>query len=146
MVRNRLIFDTDGGADDAQALLLLIGNGRPPDAITTVFGNVDVDTATGNVLATLAVAGATIEVHKGAAEALVMVEPLAARLSGYFHFHGVRGGLLMQLGRHREARAAFDQAIALAGTAAEAAHIRMHLDRLIKDSEAPEPARTRTHS
>jgi RNA polymerase sigma-70 factor (ECF subfamily) len=47
----------------------------------------------------------------------------------------------MQLGRHGEARAAFDQAIALANTAAEAAHIRMHIDRLIKDSAAPEPAR-----
>ncbi len=77
---------------------------------------------------------------KGAAEALAMLEPLGERLSGYFHFHGVKGGLLMQLGRQREARAAFDQAIALANTAAEAAHIRMHLDRLVKDSEAPSPA------
>jgi RNA polymerase sigma-70 factor (ECF subfamily) len=40
----------------------------------------------------------------------------------------------MQLGRHREAYEAFDRAIALAGTAAEAAHIRLHLDRLAKDS------------
>jgi purine nucleosidase/non-specific riboncleoside hydrolase len=63
---NRLILDTDGGVDDAQALLLLIANGRPPDAITTVFGNVDLDTATGNVLAVLAVAGVAIDVHKGA--------------------------------------------------------------------------------
>jgi purine nucleosidase/non-specific riboncleoside hydrolase len=67
---NRLILDTDGGVDDAQALLLLIANGRPPDAITTVFGNVDLDTATDNVLAVLAVAGASIEVHKGAHEPL----------------------------------------------------------------------------
>ncbi|MGZ5960993.1 MAG: RNA polymerase sigma factor, partial [Rhizomicrobium sp.] len=43
-------------------------------------------------------------------------------------------GLLMQLGRGKEARVAFDQAIALANTAAEAAHIRMHLDRLQRDS------------
>ena len=67
---NRLILDTDGGVDDAQALLLLIANGRPPDAITTVFGNVDLDTATDNVLSVLAVAGADIEVHKGAPEPL----------------------------------------------------------------------------
>jgi purine nucleosidase/non-specific riboncleoside hydrolase len=67
---NRLILDTDGGVDDAQALLLLIANGRPPDAITTVFGNVDLDTATHNVLSVLAVAGADIEVHKGAPEPL----------------------------------------------------------------------------
>lgn len=65
---NKLILDTDGGVDDAQALLLLIANGRPPDAITTVFGNVDLDTATHNVLSVLAVAGADIEVHKGAHE------------------------------------------------------------------------------
>jgi RNA polymerase sigma-70 factor (ECF subfamily) len=65
-----------------------------------------------------------------------MIEPLAPRLSGYFHFFGVKGALLMQLGRAEEARVAFDQAIALANTAAEAAHIRMHLDRLIRDSAA----------
>jgi RNA polymerase sigma-70 factor (ECF subfamily) len=70
---------------------------------------------------------------EGPAAALALVEPLAARLGGYFHFHGVRGGLLMQLGRGDEARAAFDQAISLARTAAEAAHIRLHLDRLMKD-------------
>lgn len=63
---NRLILDTDGGVDDAQALLLLIANGRPPDAITTVFGNVDLETATKNVLSVLAVAGVAIDVHKGA--------------------------------------------------------------------------------
>jgi len=67
---NKLILDTDGGVDDAQALLLLIANGRPPDAITTVFGNVDLQTATYNVLSVLAVAGADIEVHKGAPEPL----------------------------------------------------------------------------
>src|SRR5262249_2758275 len=73
---------------------------------------------------------------RGAAAALAMIEPLAPRLSGYFHFFGVKGYLLMQLGRPREARVAFDRAIALANTAAEAAHIRMHLDRLIKDAES----------
>ena len=41
----------------------------------------------------------------------------------------------MQLGRANEARVAFDQAIALARTSAEAAHIRLHLDRLIKESQ-----------
>lgn len=68
----------------------------------------------------------------GPAAALAMIEPLAGRLSGYFHFHGLRGGLLMQLGRGGEARQAFDQAIALANTPAEAAHIRQHLDRLVR--------------
>jgi len=67
---------------------------------------------------------------KGPEEALAMIEPLAERLSGYFHFHGLKGGLLMKLGRNDEARVAFDRAIALANTAAEAAHIRIHIDRL----------------
>jgi RNA polymerase sigma-70 factor (ECF subfamily) len=78
---------------------------------------------------------------RGAAEALAMIEPLAPRLAGYFHFFGVKGALLLQLGRAAEARAAFDRAIALANTAAEAAHIRLHLDRLIKDSAASGDAR-----
>jgi RNA polymerase sigma-70 factor (ECF subfamily) len=69
----------------------------------------------------------------GPEAALEMIEPLAPKLSGYFHFFGLRGGLLLQLGRRDEARVAFDQAIALANTAAEAAHIRLHLDRLMKE-------------
>ncbi len=72
---------------------------------------------------------------QGPAAALAMIEGLAEPLAGYFHFFGVKGALLMQLGRADEARAAFDQAIALAHTPAEAAHIRLHLDRLMKDSE-----------
>jgi RNA polymerase sigma-70 factor (ECF subfamily) len=82
---------------------------------------------------TLNRAVAVAKVH-GPEAALAMIEPLASRLSGYFHFFGVKGWLLLQLGRAGEARIAFDQAIALANTAAEAAHIRMHLDRLGKDS------------
>jgi RNA polymerase sigma-70 factor (ECF subfamily) len=70
---------------------------------------------------------------RGPAAALAMIEPLAPRLSGYFHFFGVKGALMMQLGRAEEARLAFDRAIALANTAAEAAHIRMHLDRLMRE-------------
>jgi RNA polymerase sigma-70 factor, ECF subfamily len=67
---------------------------------------------------------------RGPDAALAMIEPLAGALDGYFHFHGVKGGLLRQAGRDREARAAFTAAMALANTAAEAAHIRMQLDRL----------------
>ena len=70
----------------------------------------------------------------GPEAALAMIEPLGPKLSGYFHFFGLKGGLLFQLGRRDEARVAFDQAIALANTAAEAAHIRLHLDRLLKES------------
>ena len=62
--------------------------------------------------------------------ALEMIEPLAPALANYFYFFGVKGALLLQLGRNEEARLAFDRAIALARTPAEAAHIRQHLDRL----------------
>ncbi|MCW5803902.1 MAG: RNA polymerase sigma factor [Deltaproteobacteria bacterium] len=67
---------------------------------------------------------------RGAAEALAMIAPLERQLAGYFHFHGLRGALLLELGKKSEARTAFDRAIALARSPAEAAHIRLHLDRL----------------
>jgi RNA polymerase sigma-70 factor, ECF subfamily len=73
---------------------------------------------------------------RGPQAALDMIAPLESRLANYFHFFGVRGAFLMQLGRDEEARVAFDRAIALASTSAEAAHIRMHLDRLMRDSQA----------
>jgi purine nucleosidase/non-specific riboncleoside hydrolase len=82
---NRLILDTDGGVDDAQALLLLIAAGRAPDAITTTFGNVSLDAATRNVLATLAVAGAAVPVHTGASQ------PLAQDWIDAHHVHGEDG-------------------------------------------------------
>lgn len=75
----------------------------------------------------------------GADAALSMIEPLAAKLAGYFHFFGLKGALLSQLGRVAEAREAYDRAIALARTTQEAAHIRMHLDRLGKDSRDKRP-------
>jgi RNA polymerase sigma-70 factor (ECF subfamily) len=67
---------------------------------------------------------------RGPEAALAMIGPLEKRLAGYFHYFGVRGALLMRLGRAAEARLDFDRAIALANTPAEAAHIRRHLDRL----------------
>jgi RNA polymerase sigma-70 factor (ECF subfamily) len=67
---------------------------------------------------------------RGPAEALAMIEPLEGALGGYFYFYGARGALLLQLGRETEARQAFDRAISLANTAAEAAHIRGQIDRL----------------
>ena len=69
----------------------------------------------------------------GPEAALEMIAPLGERLDGFFHFHGVTGALNLQLGRHAAAKTAFDRAIALANTAAEAAHIRHHLDRLAAD-------------
>ncbi len=66
-MKRKLILDTDGGVDDAQALLMLIAAGRCPDLITTVFGNVALQAATRNILTVLAVAGRPdVPVHMGA--------------------------------------------------------------------------------
>jgi RNA polymerase sigma-70 factor (ECF subfamily) len=65
----------------------------------------------------------------GPASALAMIDPLSERLASYFHFHGARGAYLLQLGKVEEAHRAFDRAIALADSPAQAAHIRAHLDR-----------------
>src|SRR5262245_7625988 len=70
---------------------------------------------------------------RGPEAALAMIEPLGEALDGYFNFHGMKGVLLNQLDRTREAKAAFGRAMALARTPTEAAHIRMHLDGLMKD-------------
>lgn len=67
---------------------------------------------------------------RGAAAALELIAPLAPALDGYFYFHGLHGILLRDLARRDEARDAFGRAIALANTAAEAAHIRQLLDGL----------------
>ena len=69
---------------------------------------------------------------RGPAAALEMIEPLGEKLQGYFHFFGAQGAWLNELGRTDEARVAFDKAIALAHTPAQAAHIRQHLDQLLK--------------
>lgn len=78
---------------------------------------------------TLNRAVAVAKLH-GPEAALELIAPLAERLDGYFYFHGARGSFLRQLGRNAEAREAFNRAIALANTPAEAAHIRQHLDNL----------------
>jgi RNA polymerase sigma-70 factor (ECF subfamily) len=82
----------------------------------------------------------------GAQAALQLLEPLGERLDGYFYFHGVRGQFLKALGRDPEAREAFDRAIALANTPAEAAHIRMQLDRLSKPLPKGQGAASAPHT
>jgi RNA polymerase sigma-70 factor (ECF subfamily) len=82
---------------------------------------------------------------RGPAEALAVIEPLAEQLSNYFYFFGVRGALLLELGRQAEARTSFDRAIALAHSPEEAVHIRMQIDRLTKRREsAGQDVRRRT--
>jgi purine nucleosidase/non-specific riboncleoside hydrolase len=81
---NRLtILDTDGGVDDAQALLMLIAAGRAPDLITTTFGNVRLPDATRNVLTVLSVAGrGDIPVHAGADRPMIQAPLDATNIHG----------------------------------------------------------------
>lgn len=74
---------------------------------------------------------------RGAADALALIEPLAGKLKGYFYFHGARGAFLKELGRNDEARIAFDRAIALANTPAEAAYIRQQIESLTAEVAHP---------
>jgi RNA polymerase sigma-70 factor, ECF subfamily len=74
---------------------------------------------------------------QGPAAALALIEPLADKLSGYFYYHGVKGALLRDLGDVEHARDTYNRAIALANTAAEAAHIRLQLDRLLSNDARP---------
>jgi len=66
-----VIFDTDPGVDDVMALLFLA---RLPmlrlRAITTTFGNLDIDTTTTNALAIAEQFGIDVPVGRGAARAL----------------------------------------------------------------------------
>jgi len=55
----------------------------------------------------------------GPVAALAEVEPLAGDLDGYRLFHAVRAELLTELGRHDDARAANERALALAANPAE---------------------------
>ena len=89
ILMNPLIVDTDGGVDDAQALMMLIANGRPPMAITTLFGNVSLHQATDNVLATLAIARADIPVHMGAEKPLKQATLDAHQIHGEDGLGGV---------------------------------------------------------
>lgn len=88
MTKRTFIFDSDGGVDDAQALIMLVANGRVPDLITTVFGNVGLDQATTNLLDVLAMLDVQVPVHKGADRPLV--QPIID--AKYVHGHDGLGG------------------------------------------------------
>lgn len=66
----RIIIDTDPGVDDALAILMALGAPEiEVEALTTVFGNVDLASTTRNALIILEVAGrAGIPVYAGAAQ------------------------------------------------------------------------------
>jgi RNA polymerase sigma-70 factor, ECF subfamily len=62
--------------------------------------------------------------------ALATVDRLADALSGYHAYHATRADLLRRCGRSEEARAAYDEAIRLAGNTAETAYLTRRRDQL----------------
>ena len=80
----------------------------------------------------------------GPAAGLAMIEPLTEALADYFHFHGLRGALLLQLDRPLEARDALRKAISLARSPVEADHIRKRLDGLANMHPVPVKAVTKS--
>jgi len=123
------------GPYQVQAAIAAI-HSRAPSAADTDWQEIDtlygvLEQLQPSPVVTLNRAVAVSKLH-GPAAALEMIEPLGEKLQGYFHYFGARGAWLHELGRTDEARGAFDKAIALAHTPAQAAHIRQHLDRLLK--------------
>ena len=84
----RMILDVDTGIDDALAILLAVKRpGIALEAVTTVYGNIDVAAATRNTLQILEVAGApNIPVAIGASRSLT--RPYLRKAS---HIHGPNG-------------------------------------------------------
>jgi RNA polymerase sigma-70 factor (ECF subfamily) len=62
--------------------------------------------------------------------ALATVDKLAEKLDGYHAFHATRADLLRRTGQSRQARAAYDRAIELAGNTAETAYLTRRRDQL----------------
>jgi purine nucleosidase/pyrimidine-specific ribonucleoside hydrolase len=78
-----VIIDTDGGVDDALALLYALACPNVDiEAITTVHGNVPVDAATRNVGEVLRVAGRQVTVARGAAAPLAVAAVTATDAHG----------------------------------------------------------------
>jgi len=83
-----LIVDTDPGVDDAVALLVAMGSPEARlEAVTTVFGNVGLETTTANAQRLLALGGRTdVPVGAGADRPLVHPQPYRAA-----EWHGADG-------------------------------------------------------
>jgi inosine-uridine nucleoside N-ribohydrolase len=85
----RVIIDTDPGIDDAQAILFALRHGAfRIDAVTTMFGNCSVETATRNARKLLELGGVEgVPVFMGAAEPLVRrPNPFATMVHGHHGF------------------------------------------------------------
>jgi purine nucleosidase len=86
--KRRMILDVDTGIDDAMAILYALRRpGIKLEALTTTFGNTDVDTATKNTLRILELAGrGDIPVARGPGRPL-----LKPFVRGAEHVHGANG-------------------------------------------------------
>ncbi len=62
--------------------------------------------------------------------ALATIDRLDDKLAGYHAYHAARADLLRRVGRSRQSRAAYDQAIALAGNTAETAYLTRRRNQL----------------
>jgi RNA polymerase sigma-70 factor (ECF subfamily) len=62
--------------------------------------------------------------------ALAAIDRLADALAGYHPYHATRADLLRRLGRGQQSRAAYDNAIELAGNTAETAYLTRRRDQL----------------
>ncbi|MCR9134950.1 MAG: nucleoside hydrolase [Alphaproteobacteria bacterium] len=84
----RMMLDVDTGIDDAMAIVFALNRESITlEAISTVYGNIDVETTTRNTLQILEAAGRTdIQVGAGAARALTMPYH-----GGVRHIHGSNG-------------------------------------------------------
>src|SRR5215469_17738645 len=84
----RMILDVDTGIDDAMAILYALNRpGIKLEALTTTFGNTDIESATANTLRILELAGRSeIPVARGPARPLM--KPF---VRGAEHVHGCNG-------------------------------------------------------
>ena len=89
----RIVIDTDGGVDDALALLLALAWPETHiEAVTTVHGNVPVETATRNVREVLHLAGRDLDLAEGRATPLTSLFSRSSTPVFAPHVHG-RDGL-----------------------------------------------------
>ncbi|TLW93386.1 RNA polymerase sigma factor [Saccharomonospora piscinae] len=81
---------------------------------------------------------AAVALRDGPEAGLVLLDELAdePRLRGYHPYPLARADLLRRLGRGSEAAAAYREALELAGTEPERAHVRRRLRELVKDDDA----------
>ncbi|MEG9294939.1 nucleoside hydrolase [Mangrovibacillus sp. Mu-81] len=91
MMVERVIIDTDPGVDDLAAIYLALASPELRiEALTTVHGNIEVETATHNALSLLELAGRTdIPVYRGASKPLIRQPHFAKHIHGNNGFGGV---------------------------------------------------------